>query len=418
MKTLVILLDGIGDRVCDELGRKTPLEYAHTPNLDLIATLGETGMMIPYQLGIPVGTDFAHYLLLGYREEMFPGRSIIEGLSHGVSLKKDHLYMVTSWAFVNKKDDYQIKTRYLMDLPREDCLELARAIPSTFNGYEFQWHYTTDGHGFLEIAGENLTTKISDPDGIYPLGYVLQSEPYNTKDPRAKTTAELINSFMKEVHQLLKDHPVNKKRTAQGLEPANFLLLKWAGTPSKLPSFQEENGMSGEIIGSSTSIRGIAHLFNMQYTPYKTFEEGVEMALASSYEYIHLHTKDTDQAGHSKDPFAKVKVLEEIDPLIAPIIDYSLNEDVLLVVTGDHSTPSVGSMIHSGDPVPIAFLKNNIRTDDVKSFDERSCAKGSIRMSGSDFIPLILNFHDRSLFHHFRLGGRKSKYLPGKLNKL
>ena len=418
MKTLVVLLDGVGDRVCDELGGKTPLEYAFTPNLDRIATLGETGTMIPYRLGVPVGTDFSHYLLLGYPEEKFPGRSIIEGISHGIALKKDHLYMVTSWASVNKNHDYEIQTRYLMDLPKEDSLELGKVIPSNFDGYQFNWHFTTDGHGFLEVAGDNLTTEISDPDGIYPLGYVLRSEPYNTNELKAKATSDLINGFMKEMYFRLKEHPVNKKRVAQGLQPANFLLPKWAGMSKKLLSFQEENGMTGEIIGSSTSIRGIAHLFNMQYTPYKTFAEGVEQALASSYEYIHLHTKETDQAAHTKDPFAKVKVLEEIDPLLTPIIDYTLKEDVLLVVTGDHSTPSIGSMIHSGDPVPIAFLGEHLRRDDVKRFDERSCAKGSIRMNGKDFIPMILDFHERSLFHHFRVGGRKSKYLPTKLNKL
>jgi len=418
MKTIVVLLDGVGDRVCDELGGKTPLEYAHTPNLDRIARLGETGMMIPYHPGIPVGTDFAHYLLLGYPEELFPGRSVIEGLSHGISLKKEHLYMITSWASVDKKENYELKNRYIMDLPKEDSLELSRVIPSTYKGYEFQWHYTTDGHGLLEVVGENLTTEISDPDGIHPLGYVLQSEPYNTDDPEAKSISDVINGFMKEVYRRLEAHPINIKRMAQGLEPGNFLLLKWAGMPTTLPSFQEENGMSGEVIGSSTSIRGIAHLFNMKYTSYKSFDEGVEKALASSHEYIHLHTKDTDQAGHTKEPLAKVKVLEEIDPLIAPIIDYSLKEEVLLIVTGDHSTPSVGSMIHSGDPVPIVFLGKNIRTDDVTSYDERSCAKGSIRMNGKDFIPMILNFQDRSLFHNFRVGGRKSKYIPSNLNKL
>ncbi len=418
MKTLVILLDGVGDRVCEELGGKTPLEFAHTPNLDRIATLGETGMMVPYHLGVPVGTDFAHYLLLGYSEENFPGRSIIEGLSHEAVLKKGHLYMVTSWASVNKNQDYEIQNRYLMDLPKEDSLKLGSVIPTTYDGYHFNWQFTTDGHGVLEVGGDNLTAEISDPDGIYPLGCVLQSEPYNTKDPRAKTTSDLINGFMKEMYLRLKEHPVNKKRVTEGLQPANFLLPKWAGMPKKLHSFQEENGMTGEIIGSSTSIRGIAHLFNMQYTPYTTFAEGVKKALASSHEYIHLHTKETDQAGHTKNPFAKVKVLEEIDPLLTPIIDYAFKEDILLIVTGDHSTPSIGSMIHSGDPVPIAFLGKHLRTDDVKRFDERSCAKGNIRMNGKDFIPMILDFHERSLFHHFRVGGRKSKYLPTKLNKL
>ncbi len=326
--------------------------------------------------------------------------------------------MVTSWAHIKKHRDYEIKTRYLMDLSKEECCQLSELIPKTFGGYGFQWHYTTDGHGILEIRGENLSTKISDPDGIYPLGYVLQSEPYDTLEPQAKTTADLINRFMKEMHLRLENHPVNQKRKEKGLEPANFLLPKWAGTPRELPPFQEENGMSGEIIGSSAMIRGIARLLDMKYTPYKDFAKGVKKALVSSREYIHLHTKETDQAAHTKDPFAKVRVLEKIDPLLEPLVDYALEEDVLLIVTGDHTTPSIGSMIHSGDPVPIAFLGKHLRTDQVKWFDERSCGLGSIRMTGKDFMPMILNFHQRSLFHNFRVGGRRSKYLPTESNKL
>lgn len=418
MKTIVTLLDGVGDLVCDELGEKTPLEYANTPNLDRMASLGETGIMIPYRLGVPIGTDFAHYRLLGYQEESYPGRSIVDGLAFDVPLHKDRLYMVTSWASVYKEENYEIQTRYLMDLSKEDSLEIGRILPGSFQGYGLHWHYTNNGHGILEISGNNVTTKISDPDGIYPLGYVLQSEPYGTIDPEAKSTSGMINELMKEVHRRLKDHPVNKKREEQGLEPANFLLPKWAGTPGEILGFAEENGMAGEIIGSSAMIRGIARLLKMEYTPYNTFAEGVEKALASSAEYIHLHTKETDQAAHTKDPFQKVKVLEKIDPLLAPLIDYGLKEDVLLIVTGDHTTPSIGPMIHSGDPVPIVFLGKQLRVDDVQRFDERSCTKGSIRMKGEDFIPMILNYHGRSLFHDFRVGGRKSKYLPSKLNKL
>ena len=418
MKTIVVLLDGVGDLVCKELGEKTPLEYANTPNLDRMASLGETGMMTPYRLGVPIGTDFAHYLLLGYGKKRYPGRSIVDGLAYEVPLHNHRLYMVTSWASVKKETDYKIQSRYLMNLPKEDSLALGRVLPKSFQGYDLQWHHTDEGHGILEVYGENLSTRISDPDGIYPLGYVLRSEPYGTRNPQAKKTSALINHLMEEMHRRLEDHPINKKREQQGLEPANFLLPKWAGTPRTIPGFEEENGMVGEIIGSSTMIRGIARLLQMKYTPYESFADGVEKALASSAQYIHLHTKETDQAAHTKDPFQKVKILEKIDPLLAPIIDYGLKEDVLLIVTGDHTTPSIGPMIHSGEPVPIVFLGKHIRRDDVQGFDERSCTKGSLRMKGNDFIPMILNYHGRSLFHDFRVGGRKSKYLPSKLNKL
>jgi 2,3-bisphosphoglycerate-independent phosphoglycerate mutase len=365
-----------------------------------------------------VGTDFAHFLMMGYREEHYPGRSVVDGLAHNIPLEKDRLYMVTSWASVVKEDSYRIRSRYLMDISKEDSVELGGSLPKSIDGFNLQWHYTTHGHGLLEIMGQGLTTMISDPDGIYPLGYVLQSEPYDTDGPKAKRVAEAVNQLMKTMHPVLENHPVNKRRKQQGLEPANFLLPKWAGMPRELPSFHKENGMKGEIIGASDMIRGIARLLQMEYTHYDTYESGVNRAMASTAEFVHLHTKETDQAAHTKDPLQKVRALEEIDPLLQPLVEYALKEEVLLFLAGDHTTPSTGKMIHSGEPVPVAFLGKNVRPDGVKRYDERACAQGSIRMKGEDLMAMVLNYQDKSLFHHFRVGGRKSKYLPRRLNKL
>jgi len=418
MKTIVVLLDGLGDRVCDELGGKTPLEYAKTPQLDRLATLGETGMMTPYRLGVPVGTDFAHYLLLGYPRGQYPGRSVVMGKSHEIPMKEHCLYLVTSWATVTKNEHYEIQSRWIKELDRDVSLSLASAIPKTLEGYHLQWHYTSDSHGVLEIEGENLTASVSDPDGIYSLGYVLKSEPYDTDSPDAEITSGFINRLMKTMHENLEHHTVNQERRSKGLEPLNFLLPKWPSMVKDLPSFKEENGMSGHIIGSSEMIRGIAHLLDLRYTHYTTFEEGSKMALESSSEYVHVHTKETDQAAHTKDPFNKVKVLEEIDPLLAPLLNLAKKDGTLVIVTGDHTTPSIGPMIHSGEEVPILFAGKNVRKDAVTTFGERSCAGGSLRMKGEDFMQMILNYHDRALFHNFRVGGRKSKYLPETLNKL
>ena len=176
--------------------------------------------------------------------------------------------------------------------------------------------------------------------------------------------------------------------------------------------------MKGEIIGASDMIRGIARLLQMEYTHYDTYESGVNRAMASTAEFVHLHTKETDQAAHTKDPLQKVRALEEIDPLLQPLVEYALKEEALLFLAGDHTTPSTGEMIHSGEQVPVAFLGKNVRPDGVKGYDERACAQGSIRMKGEDLMAMVLNYQDKSLFHHFRVGGRKSKYLPRRLNKL
>ncbi|RQD77607.1 MAG: phosphoglycerate mutase, partial [Candidatus Syntrophonatronum acetioxidans] len=123
---------------------------------------------------------------------------------------------------------------------------------------------------------------------------------------------------------------------------------------------------------------------------------------------------------HTKNPQNKVEVIEKLDKELKPLVDQeeSLREELLLIITADHSTPSSGTLIHSGEQVPIMFLGKGVRVDDVASFGERSCTKGSIRMYGSDLMPMILNLTDRALLYGLRQGGKRLNHVPGKINKL
>lgn len=111
-------------------------------------------------------------------------------------------------------------------------------------------------------------------------------------------------------------------------------------------------------------------------------------------------------------------MVEKLDRALAPLLDINNKEEILLVVTADHSTPSCGTLVHSGEPVPIMFMGKGVRVDDVQTFGERSCARGSIRMGGRDLMPMVLNFTDRALLYGLRTGGRKASYVPQKTRKL
>ena len=161
---------------------------------------------------------------------------------------------------------------------------------------------------------------------------------------------------------------------------------------------------------------GIAKLLGMDFIRYRTFEEGVRLALEKDYDFIHLHTKETDEAAHTKDPRNKVRVLEEIDRQIGPLVERALKEEIFLVVTGDHTTPSCGPMIHSENPCQSCSLEN-VRVDHVDSFGERDCARGSIRMYGSDLMQMLLNYTDRAQFYNYRQGPRELNHIPNKINK-
>lgn len=413
-----MILDGLGDRPHEVLGGKTPLEAALTPNLDRLCEKAETGIMIPYKQGLPLGTEVAHFILFGYPIDDFPGRGIINALTRGFDLKDKAAYLCTSWASVEENDGLSIKERWVKDLSDEEITQLMKVLPDNMDGIDFQWKQSIDVHGVLKLEGDKVSPNLSDSDPFYDNSYVMKVEAFETKSENAIYTAQIMNKYLLEVYDRLKTHPLNTIRKNQGKSPANFLLTKWAGKKPNLETFEERHGLSAAIVANGLLMRGIASLLGMDFIRYKGFENGVQIALDSDYDFIHLHTKDTDEAAHTKNPLNKVKVLERIDGEIKALVESALKEEILLIVTGDHSTPSSGTLIHSGEPLPIMFIGKNVRVDDVKSFGERSCAKGIIRMFGSDLIQMILNLTDRAQFYNFRAGPKSLNHIPKKINKL
>ncbi|GFN36132.1 alkaline phosphatase family protein [Tepidimicrobium xylanilyticum] len=417
MKIVLLLLDGLGDRPHSILKGKTPLEYANTPNLDRLCKNAETGIMIPWKQGLPLGTEVAHFILFGYDMKEFPGRGIINALSRDVEIEEKAVYLCTSWAWVEEKDGLFIEERFTEDLSTEEILELMKLLPKSVNNYSFKWQQSIGIHGVLEIKGENISSDISDSDPFYDNSYVMTVEPFESNSSSAIETAEALNIFLKKVYRALNASEINQKRKQNGKQPANFLLTKWAGRKPDLLNFEEKHGLKACIVSSGILMYGIAKLLGMDFIKYNSFSEGVNLALKSDYDFIHLHTKETDEAAHTKDPRNKVKVLEEIDSQIGPLVESALNEDIFLVVTGDHTTPSFGPMIHSGEPVPIMFIGKNTRVDYVDTFGERSCTRGSIRMYGSDLMQMLLNYTDRAQFYNYRQGSKQLNHIPKKINK-
>jgi len=230
----------------------------------------------------------------------------------------------------------------------------------------------------------------------------------------AGTSARVINEFLKQTYSKLDVHPINRSRKSEGKEVANFVLTKWAGVYKPVEPFVKRCGMRGQLIGKSKLLSGISEYIGMDYLKYNTFEKAIDMALSSEYDYVHLHTKDPDEASHKKDPLKKVKALEAIDLLIKPLLKF----DGLLIVTADHSTPCTGDMIHSGESVPFMARGEYVRRDRVNTFSEVDCSSGSLMLEGKDFMKYIQNASDRGNLYHLRAGSKRRNYRPTIVNKL
>ncbi|WP_456372890.1 2,3-bisphosphoglycerate-independent phosphoglycerate mutase [Methanocaldococcus sp.] len=417
MRAIIVLLDGLGDRPSKILDYKTPLEAANTPNLDELAKRGSTGLIVPYKEGVPLGTEVAHFLLWGYSLKEFPGRGLIEAVGEDIEVKENEIYLRATFGFVEKHNgELLVKDRRTKNITKEEIEKLIDSLPNYVNGYGFELKYSYDTHCILIVREENgwISDKISDSDPFYKDRHVMKICPvkelcdskieYN----KAKSTAEALNEYLIKCFKELDNHDINRKRAKIGKQKANMLLTKWAGKYKKVEEFSERWGMRGIVIANSSVFRGLAKFLGMDYIKCGDFKKAVEMAVDLDYDFIHIHTKEIDEAAHTKNPEFKKEVIEKIDKCLEPLLSL---EDDLIIITGDHSTPSVGNLIHSGESVPIAIVGKNVRRDDVKEFNERACAKGSLYIKANDLMNIILNYTDRALLYGLR-PNKILRYIP------
>jgi 2,3-bisphosphoglycerate-independent phosphoglycerate mutase len=225
-------------------------------------------------------------------------------------------------------------------------------------------------------------------------------------DTAAVRTAKALKSYLIRSHEILDAHPLNRTRCEANLPPINGLVTQRAGRLKKISPFSERFGLKGLSIASGVVFAGLSTCLGLDFMkvsdsddPECDLAERLTMAEAAlaSHDFIHIHTKAPDEAAHTKNPPAKKQVIEALDRALSRKIDGFLNHpDILAVVTSDHSTPSSGPLVHSGETVPLVMCGEGIRRDAVVRFDEVSAAAGALGLvRNTELMSLILNHLDR-----------------------
>ncbi len=400
-KALLIILDGLGDRAIKELGYKTPLQFAETPHLDKIARMSVVGLMDPIAPGIRAGSDTSHLNLLGYDPyEVYTGRGPFEAAGLDMDVEPGDVAFRCNFATVD--DELVVRDRRAGRI-KEGTHELAEALNGMkIEDVEFFVKEGVEHRAALIMRGPGLSPHIGDVDP-HEVGRKIHRA--NALVPEAEKTARLLNEFVMRAHEILKEHPVNKERERMGLKSANILLPRGAGMAPHLENFHEKWGMRGACVVGTPLIRGICKLAGMdpidspKFTgSYDTDMEGkiryaIEALEKRNYDFVLVNIKAPDIAGHDMEPRKKVEVIERIDGTMEYLLNI-LPEDIVVAVTADHSTPcSVGD--HSGDPVPIMLYAPDSRAEGT-AFNEVDCARGSLRIKGSDLMKIILNLTNRA----------------------
>ncbi len=396
MRGIVIILDGVGDRKCQLLGNKTPLEAAKTPNLDWLAKRSELGTHEHKIEGIP-HSDEATLAIFGNKPEGIK-RGIIEAVGAEIKIREGDLALRADFATVDFKTGRIIDRRVGRTLKTKEAEKLAKEInKKVVMPFEFEFKPTVQHRGVLVLYG-NFSQSITDTDPEY-LSHDSKAHPSHTLDESklSKYTAHWINKFLHESFKILRNHKINKKREKKGLLQANAILLRGAGN-----KYPELNHYPGWIsINYMPVERGIALLSGMRSESFKypdfdgtdvyeNLHKGLKKACKFSLKilkeneknnYFYIHIKETDIPGHDGDPYQKKKMIEEVDELlISGIKEIVKKHKIKILITGDHATPTELKG-HAKDPVPLLFYESKITDNKEKEqrFTENYANKGKYK---------------------------------------
>ncbi len=375
-KIVMLIMDGVGGLPL-ELGGKTELETAHTPNLDKLAALSALGLSQPAGPGITVGSGPGHLAVFGYDPiEYEIGRGALEALGVDFELFPDDVAARGNFCTVDENG--LLTDRRAGRLPTEESAKLVELLGNIkVNGAEFFLRPIKEHRFALVMRAPELCDALSDTD---PLKIGVAGLPVRALKREAECAAEYVNQFVSQARQALK-----------GQSPANMVLLRGFAKLPELPKYQDIFGLNAAAIAVNGMYRGVSRLAGMTVLDVYGDSPADEFATLEKhweeFDFFYIHIKKTDTFGEKGDFIGKVRAIEEIDALMPRLL--ALDPDVV-IVGGDHSSPAVMKS-HSWHPVPMLLYSKLGRPDGIPEFGERACSRGSLGvLPAKHVMPLAL----------------------------
>ncbi|WP_226363654.1 alkaline phosphatase family protein [Pseudonocardia abyssalis] len=416
---VLVVLDGLGDRPVPELGGRTPAEAAHTPVLDALAARGASGWHLPFGWGPAPASELAHWAMFGFADVPFPGRAVLEAVGAGLDVPYGTAVTHAALRASSTHDGRVWITGRAAADDASDVTTLFDALSPVAARHGATLRALRGrGEALLTLAG-HASGAVTDSDPFFaerhPWLRVLPTSPEGT------ATAETLNALLLDARAVLRAHPVNARRTADGLPPLDVLTTKWSGDRTPIPTFTELNGVAGALVTQTGLYRGLAgvlgtELRHVAASPDVAADLATRLAAADELitggaRFVHVHTKATDEAGHTKRPHAKREVLEAADRGLTGLAD--LAGRAVVAVTGDHATPSVGGVLHTADPTPLVVAGPGVRPDGVTAFGEAPARHGWYGpVRAAELLPLLFAHANRPVFLGHRATRRVTSALP------
>ena len=384
MKYVIVLADGMADVPIAELGGKTPMEFASTPCMDALASGGTVGLAKTVPDSMKPGSDVANLAVMGYNPlTCYSGRSPLEALSVGVSMKDTDVVFRCNIVTVTEDEPYAEKT--ILDhssgeISTQDADILMDAVREAFQNEEFKF-YTGTSYRHITVWDNGEVLEMEPPHDH--LGQVIG--PFLPENP-------VFRAMMEKSFDVLNNHPLNVARAQAGKNKANSLWFWGAGTKPALENFKEKTGLSGTMISAVDLLKGIAVGAGMKVVEVEgatgsldtnylgKAQAAVDALLKDGQDFVYIHVEAPDEMGHQGNLMHKVQSIAEIDEKIVTVVKKALDEagePYRMLILPDHPTP-ICKRTHTSDPVPFLLYDSTKVQKKSDVFSEKTAAASGI----------------------------------------
>lgn len=399
MKYLVLLCDGMADYKYEGLDGKTPMDLAYKPNMDKLAKTAMVGTAKTVADNLKPGSDVANLSVMGYDpQECYTGRSPLEAASIGIALTDTDVTLRCNLVTLSDEENFEDKTMidYSADnISSDEAAEIIKTIEEALGNEIYSFFAGVCYRHCLVV--KNGTTDLGNMIPPHDISGRVIGEYLSDH----KNAAPLID-LMKRSGEILKNHPVNLKRIAEGKRPASHIWLWGEGTKPQMQSFEDKFGVKAGIVSAVDLIKGIGKLAKCLVAEVSgatgyidTDFDGKAKAAAKLFEtcdLVYVHIEAPDECGHRGEAENKVKSIELIDK---HVLSYLLDElekygEYRILIMPDHPTPLI-TMTHARDPVPFMIYDNKVAEEGVDCFTEDTSESTGIYFDhGPDVMKVLL----------------------------
>jgi 2,3-bisphosphoglycerate-independent phosphoglycerate mutase len=397
MKIVILLGDGMSDIAYNELGNKSPLQYAATPHMDFMAQHGQVGLAHTVPAGLPPGSDVANLSVFGYDPRTcYTGRSPLEAISMGVDLGPDDVAFRMNLVTLKP----QGSSIYMQDfsaghISTDDARELVGELQKELGSSEIEF-YSGVGYRHLMVwRGGKDAMRTTPPHDISGKA-ILDSLPRGEG-------ADNLNNITNHAQMVLHSHPVNVKRKEQGHLPANSIWLWGHGKTPRIETYREKYGLTGAVISAVDLIKGIGicaglDIINVEgatgYIDTNYLGKGqAALAALEDHDFVYVHVEAPDEASHEGIMQHKLQAIADFDQQVVGTVLEGIKKygDYAVLCMPDHPTP-VKLMTHTSDPVPFVIYRGAAgEGNGAVAYDEFQAKSTGLVIEGHLLLPQLLS---------------------------